>query len=194
MSYTPAQMDAAVAALVRQIHGIHPDVARAWATAEQGVNYNILGVTYIGTDGKQHLYKYNSWDAGAAGAYSLIIHGPYGGIRVALASGTSQQQAAAIIASPWNHPYYSTGAGAKGLRDIASSVSTNDTLYNVLVKGATPVYSSSTSGIRIGTVYSATLTCKRYLIGGHWWYNIIAGRIYVGKWMPAESTMTVTVK
>lgn len=119
MTYTPAQLDAATAALVAAIHGLHPDVARAWATAEQGVSYNILGVTYTDATG-QHLYRYGSWAQGAQAAANLIAHGPYAGIRQALANGTSASQAAAIIASPWNHPYYSGGAGAQALRAIAA--------------------------------------------------------------------------
>lgn len=120
MGYTPAQMDAATNALVAAIHGLHPDVARAWATAEQGVNYNILGVTHI-VNGHQVLYSYSSWAQGAEAAWQNLQASYYAGVRSSL-SGTSQQQAAAIIASPWNHPYYSTGAGATLLRQIASAL------------------------------------------------------------------------
>jgi hypothetical protein len=121
MGYTVAQKSAAVSALVAAIHGIHPDVANAWATAEQGAFYNILGVTYNNATG-QHLFRFTSWTQGAEAAAHLIATGPYGGIRSAVKLGSSQQQAAAIIASPWNHPYYSTGAGAALLRSVAGTI------------------------------------------------------------------------
>lgn len=122
MSYP---IDAATAALVAGIPGLHADVARAWATAEQGVSNNILGVTYTGPDGRQRLRAYPTLLAGAQGAYWLLTHDPYpgayAGVRAALAGGSSAQQAAAVIASPWNHPYYSAGAGAAALRAIAAA-------------------------------------------------------------------------
>lgn len=119
MTYTSSQMDQAVNALVRNIPGLQPDVARAWVTAEQGVNYNILGVTYTNSTG-QHLYSYSSWDQGAQAAAHLIQTGPYAGIRSALQTGNSQKEAAAIIASPWNHPYYSGKSSAvSSLQKIA---------------------------------------------------------------------------
>lgn len=122
MTYTANQMNQAVAALVKAIPGLQPDVARAWVTAEQGVNYNILGVTYTDSSGKQRLYSYSSWDQGAQAAAHLIATGPYGGVRAALKTGSSQKEAAAIIASPWNHPYYSgTSSAVAGLQKIAGN-------------------------------------------------------------------------
>lgn len=125
MSYSTAQMNSAVDALVKAIPGLQPDVARAWVLAEQGVNYNILGVTYTDSSG-QHLFKYSSWSQGAAAANKLIQTGPYAGIRNALKTGNSQKEAAAIIASPWNHPYYSKGAGASALRQVAGTASASN--------------------------------------------------------------------
>jgi hypothetical protein len=121
MAYTGAQIDAAAAALARAAAGLHLDVAHAWVTAEQGDDNNMVGVTYTDASG-QHLYQYPSLTAGAQAAAHLIATGPYAGIRAALATGDSQRQAQAIIASPWNHPYYSNGSGAAALREIAAGV------------------------------------------------------------------------
>lgn len=143
MAYTGAQMDAAVAALCAAIHGLKPEVARAWATAEQGVAYNILGVTYTDATG-QHLFRFASWTQGAQAAAHLIATGPYAGIRSALATGDAAQQASAIIASPWNHPYYSSGAGAAALRALAAGPTALHTFH--IAPGARVTHYALTTG------------------------------------------------
>lgn len=203
MGYTPEMFNAAVAALTAEVHGLHPDVARAWATAEQGVNFNILGVTYRDEKG-QHLYRYGSWREGAAAAARLIANGPYAGIRKALAGGSSRDQARAIIASPWNHPYYSRGRGAAALRAIADGPNPADpAVYRVIVDGTmagrpamhVPVYSSP-GGNRIGAISSGTYTAHRIRSGGRWWYYVI-GPHHSGildRWLPAEPTPPMIVQ
>ncbi len=173
MSYSSQAMAAAVAALVAAVHGIREDVAQAWATAEQGVAYNILGVTYTDATG-QHLYAYGSWAEGAQAAASLIAASPYyAGIRAALAGGTSQAQAAAIIASPWNHPYYSHGAGAAALRAIAAAPSALGSPAQVSIVGPTPVRDASGAPVH-GTVTRATYRVgPRSRVGGLWQYPIL---------------------
>lgn len=193
MSYTPAQMQAAVDALVAAMHGLRPDVARAWATAEQGVDYNILGVTYRDAAGQQHLFRYASWDEGARAAARLVATGPYAGIRAALASGSSQAQAAAIIASPWNHPYYSGGAGAAALRAVAAGPAPTPPAaprrWALAFHGATPVYAAP-GGAQVGTVYSMAAVAEQSLVGGAWWYRIVTARLYAGRWVRANGQFT----
>jgi hypothetical protein len=196
MAYTTAQMNAATGALVSAIHGLHPDVARAWASAEQGVNYNILGVTYV-KDGRQHLFTYGSWGEGAQAAAHLIATGPYGGVRSALAGGTSAQQARAIIASPWNHPYYSTGRGAIALRAVAAQPANapHGTRYHLVVRGATPVYDAMAGARHTPrSITSGTYVAEMFHDGTHIWYKVVGPSTagIVGKWMPAEPTMTAT--
>ena len=171
MTYSGAQMDAAVAALVRQVHGIKRDVAHAWATAEQGVHFNILGVTHV-VNGHQVLFQYRSWDEGAAAAYRLIETGPYGGIRRALERTESQAQAQAIIASPWNHPYYSHGGGARMLRDIA--LTHPDGVFAGMVSIVPPGADLVTStGAPAGHVTRATYHVgTRVKVRGLWQYPI----------------------
>ena len=194
MSYSATQMTSAVNALVAAIHGLHPDVAKAWATAEQGVNYNILGVTYIDADGHQKLYKYLSWSQGAEAAASLIFHSSYYVGIVKSLSGSSQQQAAAIIASPWNHPYYSAGNGAAALRQIAQGPANPSThLYTLVFRGKTPVYNTSVASIPVLTpIYSMTAIAEQHLIGGRWWYKITNAPLkrYIGKWVFANGHFT----
>ncbi len=121
MGYNPLQTIQATNAMVAAMPGLQPSVARAWVSAEQGDNFNIVGVTYNNATG-QHLYQYSSFTQGAQAAANLLKSNPaYAGIRQAIASGDAKQQAAAIIASPWNHPYYSKGGGAAGLRAIAGN-------------------------------------------------------------------------
>lgn len=190
MSYTPAQMDAATAALVAAVHGLHPDVARAWATAEQGVDFNILGVTWRDSAGVQHLFRYTSWAEGAQAAANLVANGPYAGIRAALAGGSSRAQAAAIIASPWNHPYYSGGAGAAALRAIAaSSPPAAGQRWALAFHGATPVYAAP-GGAVVGTVYSMAAVAEQALVAGAWWYRILSARLYAGRWVRANGQFT----
>lgn len=173
MAYTTAQMVAATDALVAAIHGIHSDVAHAWATAEQGVNYNILGVTYRDATG-QHLYKYSSWAQGAEAAAHLIATSQYyGGIRAAL-SQDSQHQAAAIIASPWNHPYYSTGAGASLLRQIAAAhPSTSTSQMEVAITGPTYIYDSNGNNTGKQITRATYAVGPKRLVRGLWQYPVI---------------------
>ena len=171
MSYTQAQMAAAVSALTLAIRGLHPDVALAWASAEQGVRYNILGVTYVDATG-QHPFRYGSWAEGAQAAARLIATGPYGGIRASLASGSSAAQAAAIVASPWNHPYYSRGAGAWMLRRVASSGAAPAGPTRVVIHGPTPVRDAL--GRVLGEVTLATYRVgAARLVGAAWQYPLL---------------------
>jgi len=79
-----------------QLTGLNKDVLNVWASRENGVNNNILGVTSGGS-----LVKYPSQTAAAEATARLIQSSPnYAGIRTA-ESGTSQQQALAIAQSPW---------------------------------------------------------------------------------------------
>jgi len=65
--------------------------------------------------------------------------------------------------------------------------------YLVTIRGATPVYARP-GGARVGTAWSMGAIATRQLIGGHWWYHLISARIYQGRWMPAEPTMTATLR
>ena len=76
--------------------GLNKDVLNAWASRENGVNNNILGVTSGGS-----LVKYPSQTAAAEATAKLIQTSPnYAGIRASEGK-TSQQQALAIAQSPW---------------------------------------------------------------------------------------------
>jgi hypothetical protein len=90
------------------------DAAVKWINAEQGVNGNVLGVTYRDASG-QHLYQYPSQEAGIRAAVSLIkTSGNYTGIRASLGqSVTTQLQA--IAASPWNAPSHYRSGGTFGV-------------------------------------------------------------------------------
>ena len=188
MSYSPSQLAAAAAALVAEVHGLRADVARAWAEAEQGVRYNIVGVTYIDAHGRQRLFAYSSWDEGARAAAHLIATGPYAGVRAALAGGSSRDQAAALIASPWNHPYYSRGLGAEALRAIAA-VPQAAAVYRVDSPGTTINASSSSASPAVGVLRSPAIAA-RSKVAGVWWYRLET--VHPGGWVHADGRLTAT--
>ena len=122
MAYSAVRIDAAARLLQAALPGLHYDVARAWVRAEQGANNNVLGVTYY-SGGHQHLYTYPTMALGIAAAARLVLtSGHYGGIRQSLKGGSSAQQAAAIVNSPWNGHHYSGTNYAGGLRNIAGNL------------------------------------------------------------------------
>lgn len=190
MAYTPAQIDAATTAMVAGVPGMNPDTARAWVTAEQGDFYNIEGVTYLDASGTRHLYRYSSWAQGAAAVWRLLQSPYYTGIRMAL-GGSSQEQARAIIASPWNHPYYSGPySGSALLRTIANSVAASGpNVWTLTITEATPVYDRP-GGTEVDTAYAMTARAARSFTAGAWWYQITVARLFTGRWLRATGTFT----
>ncbi len=95
------------AALQRDLPGLLPSVAAAWAHAEVGSNNN-LGIML----GPNQPASYATPVEGAAAAAALIKTAPqYAGIRASLKSTNPNTQATAIAYSPWQQGYaekYST--------------------------------------------------------------------------------------
>lgn len=87
-----------------QLTGLNVSVIDAWATAENGGNNNILGMTYssLKTSANPHgLQSYSSQTQAAIDTANRINTSPlYAGIR-ASTGGTASQQALAIAKSPW---------------------------------------------------------------------------------------------
>lgn len=82
--------------------------AEAWISLENGVNGNILGVTYTDATG-QHLYKYSSAAAGLQAAADLLAHSSRYALTLAYArAGNADAFINALAVSGWNTPYYST--------------------------------------------------------------------------------------
>ena len=119
MGYSSSQIDSAAKMLQAALPGLNYDVAKAWVTSEQGVNNNVLGVT---NPANHSLYSYSSMQSGINAAANLVKSSSnYAGIRAVLGT-TSQQEAAAIVNSPWNAPsHYKSTTYAGGLRAIAGS-------------------------------------------------------------------------
>lgn len=108
-AYTPQRIQQLAGRLSAGIPGLDPKVAEAWIRAEKGVNGNVLGRTYYDAQGNQRLYQYESQEAGIDAAISLVLNSPtYAKLRASLATGNQQQDLAALMASPWNRPYYTS--------------------------------------------------------------------------------------
>ena len=113
MTYTLAEFNEAGAALCKYLPGMNIHTAICWVKAEQGENHNMLGVTYY-VGGKQHLYKYATFDEGARAAVAIILKSSlYAGIRASLKRNSIHDQLRAIALSPWHtgkggtiDPYY----------------------------------------------------------------------------------------
>ena len=108
MPYTSAQVDQAVTYLTARIQGLTREAARVWVLAEQGVNNNVLGVTYRDASGGQHLFAYPTLAMGAEAAARLFnTSSYYTAARKAIASTSDvAAQLQAIAASPWNGGHY----------------------------------------------------------------------------------------
>lgn len=115
--YTPARIDYLASYLQQLLPGLNHDVAVKWIRAEQGVNGNVLGVTYSDASG-QHLYRYSSQEAGLRAAVALLHANPaYHSILASLGR-SSVAQLTAIAASPWAHKgYYAKAFGLGGSHD-----------------------------------------------------------------------------
>ena len=118
------QAQALVDAFAARGLSLSPYVAELWYGVERGSYHNLVGVTsptasptygaigtvaYRNSDGTiTYLNKYPSDQAGAAAAAALAATAPqYRDLRTALTPGHSwQDQLRALIASPWNHGYY----------------------------------------------------------------------------------------
>lgn len=97
MPYSTDQKNQAARAIMKHLPGLNFRVARAWVVAEQGHNYNIFGVRVNGV-----LQKYSSFDEGAKAAANRIKYSSYyKKVREAIANGTPEEQAWAIVTSPW---------------------------------------------------------------------------------------------
>ncbi len=119
--------------------GLHTDVLYAWVAREQGVNNNILGLTYqkgssvaVGQyiHGNTYLGKFPSQTAAAVETARWINTLPQYKPIKATAGGTSAQQALAIAQSPWHKrppaggvdPYYYAGFVKAGILTGPASV------------------------------------------------------------------------
>ncbi len=118
------QAQALVDAFAARGLSLSPYVAELWYGVERGSYHNLVGVTspsgqptFGATStvkaGSQWLNVYPSDQAGADAAASLVATAPqYQGLRAALTPGHSwQDQLKALIASPWNHGYYTSALG-----------------------------------------------------------------------------------
>lgn len=109
MSYTPAEITYAATLLTTRIQGLTLAAAKVWVTAEQGANNNVLGTTYTDASGKQQLFSYPTVAMGIQAAANNFNTPLYATAKRAVASTKSAAaQLAAIAASPWNHPYYTS--------------------------------------------------------------------------------------
>jgi len=110
--YTPARVDYLASYLQGLLPGLSHDAAVRWIRAEQGVNGNVLGVTYHDATGTQRLRTYSSQEAGLSAAAGLVRSSSnYAGIRAVLAGGDVTTQLKAIATSAWNAPgHYKFGA------------------------------------------------------------------------------------
>ncbi|MHB8420659.1 MAG: hypothetical protein ACYDCL_21515 [Myxococcales bacterium] len=113
MGYTSAQITYAATLLTQRVQGLSLAAAKVWVTAEQGVANNVLGVTYNDSSG-QHLFTYPTVLAGIQAAANLFNTNPaYAPAKKAVAATKDAgAQLAAIAASPWNHPYYTSALPA----------------------------------------------------------------------------------
>ena len=103
--------------------GLDAKVAYAWLSAENSAfPTNPLGVLAgnsagsgleIGKDGRFARYKNNT--NGVLGAAWLLLHGPYAGVRKAIASGNAADEREAIIWSPWAGGNYNKGTSFPAL-------------------------------------------------------------------------------
>jgi hypothetical protein len=103
-AYTSERIDYLARYMQTQLPGLDYNIAVRWIRAEQGVNGNVLGVTYVDAQGARRLRTYGSQEAGIRAAVSLLRSSSnYAGIRAALGQSYAIQ-ARAITASPWNKP------------------------------------------------------------------------------------------
>ena len=115
--------------------GLDPSVVAVWVSREQGVNNNVLGLTYA-TDSGRKLYTFQNQTEAAVATASLINTSPlYSSIRNAAKTGTTAQQAYAIATSPWRlgtsdlqkyggiDPYYYKGFVEAGILGSSSKPS-----------------------------------------------------------------------
>ena len=112
---------AALASTISAVTGLDVQVAINWLNAENSVvghGTNPLGILCgnsrgsgleVGCDGRFAIYRSSTDGARAAGW--LLLHGPYAGVRQAIATGTPQAQRAAIVRSPWAFGNYHNGDG-----------------------------------------------------------------------------------
>ena len=112
---------AALASTISAVTGLDYQVAMNWLNAENSVagkGTNPLGILCgnsrgsgleVGCDGRFAIYRSSTEGARAAGW--LLLHGPYAGVRQAIATGTPQAQRAAIVRSPWAFGNYHGGTG-----------------------------------------------------------------------------------
>lgn len=113
---------AALAASLATFSGLDYHVALNWLAAENskvGNGTNALGIRCgnsagsgleVGCDAHGFAIYRNAVDGVKAAAW-LVAHGPYSGVRNAIAKGTPAQQRAAIVASPWAAGNYHGGTG-----------------------------------------------------------------------------------
>jgi hypothetical protein len=98
MRYTTEQKNQAARALVSHLPGLDLKVARAWVTAEQGENYNILGLRR-----NKKLMTFDSFDEAAAEIAAVISTSRYyRELYRAIVMGSPLEQAWAIVRSPWH--------------------------------------------------------------------------------------------
>lgn len=127
--YSTARVDYLARYLQTQLPGLNYTLAVKWINAERGVNGNVLGVTYdsssaSGYQGK--LRTYSSQEEGLRAAAALIkSSGNYAGVRASLGK-SYEDQARALVASPWNvrnSPYYARLFGVGTLSSQPNSTS-----------------------------------------------------------------------
>jgi hypothetical protein len=110
MSYSLYDKNQAAAAMVKAFPGMNLHTAVVWVTAEQGDNHNILGVTYYDKLHRQRLYKYGTFEEGAAAAAKIIFADPqYANVVASLKRNDIHDQLYAIARCPWH-------LGANGLK------------------------------------------------------------------------------
>lgn len=97
MTYSTDEKNEAAQWLCHYLPGLRFRVARAWVTAEQGLNCNTFGVTVGGV-----LKRYPTLRVGARAAATRVMTSKmYAGIVASLAGADADVQARAVVSSPW---------------------------------------------------------------------------------------------
>lgn len=154
-AYTKARVEYLASYLQTLVPGLSHQLAVEWINAEKGANGNVLGVTYR-ENGKQHLYTYSSQEAGLRAAVGLLHRSSHYHpflTTVKAYPGNYKAQVKALVATPWNHNYYSrvwmkvvgntvgqlkaggsSGTVSGGTQATLASETMNQATHDILVK------------------------------------------------------------
>lgn len=146
-----------LAAALSSFSGLDYRVALNWLGAENskvGNGTNALGIKCGNSKGSgleigcdpYGFAIYRSATDGMKAAAWLVAHGPYSGIRNAIAKGTPAQQRAAIVASPWAGGNYHGGVGFSSAGLGGSTTSSRGPAAGVAIASAPAMAAAAASG------------------------------------------------